>query len=83
MALVLFMKDIEPAIYLIPVKVWETPDQIFIDNDQGERLKHMSNWEIKIFTRGIQELSKYAFGRNGRRKIQVTNGSNIRCYRTC
>lgn len=60
-ALVLFLKDMEPAIYLIPVKTFKIPNKIFIDNDQGERFRHLSNWEIKIFTRGIQELSEFAF----------------------
>ncbi len=60
-ALVLFMKEMEPVVYLIPSKVWENPNQIFIDNDQGERFSHLSNWEIHVFTKAIQELSQYAF----------------------
>jgi len=61
-ALVLFMKDIEPVLYLIPSTQLAKPDDyIFINNDQGERFKHMSNWEIKVFTKGIPELSKFAF----------------------
>lgn len=60
-ALVLFMKEIEPKLYLIPSKVISKPDNyIFIDNDQGERFPHLSNWEIKVFGNGIKELSKYA-----------------------
>jgi len=59
-ALVLFMKDIEPVLYLIPSKQLAKPDNyIFIDNDQGERFKHLSNWEIKVFTKAIPELSKF------------------------
>ncbi len=60
-ALVLFMKDIEPAAYLIPFKVFENPNQYFINNDLGGRFDHISNWEIKIFTKAIPEFSKYAF----------------------
>lgn len=60
-ALVLFMKDIEPVLYLIPSTQLANPDDyIFIDNDQGERFKHLSNWEIKVFTKAIPELSKFA-----------------------
>jgi len=60
-ALVLFMKDIEPVLYLIPSTQLAKPDDyIFIDNDQGERFKHMSNWEVKVFTKAIPELSKFA-----------------------
>ena len=61
-ALVLLMKDMEPVLYLIPSKVLLEPDDyIFIDNEQGERFKHLSNWEIKVFTKAIPELSKYSF----------------------
>lgn len=59
-ALVLFMKDIEPVLYLIPSTQLAKPDDyIFIDNDQGERFSHLSNWEIKVFTKAIPELSKF------------------------
>ncbi len=34
--MVLFMKEMGPVVYLISSKVWETPNLIFIDNDQGE-----------------------------------------------
>ena len=51
----------EPVLYLIPSKILAQPDDYnFIDNDQGERFKHLSNWEIKVFTKGIEQLSKYA-----------------------
>lgn len=63
-ALVLFMKDIEPVLYLIPSTQLAKPDDyIFIDNDQGERFKQFSNWEIKVFTKAIPELSKYALNK--------------------
>ena len=53
-ALVLFMKEIacpefisgDPVLYLIPSKTLAEPDDyIFIDNNQGERFEHLSNWE--------------------------------------
>lgn len=65
-ALVLFMKDIEPVLYLIThyfslffigirecfafpsTQLAKPDDYIFIDNDQGERFKHLSNWETQI-----------------------------------
>lgn len=60
-ALVLFMKDMEPALYLIPSKQLDQPDDyIFIDNEQPERFKHLSNWEIKVFVKGIEKLSEFA-----------------------
>lgn len=60
-ALVLFMKDMEPVLYLIPSKQLAEPDDyIFINNELSDRLSHLSNWEIKVFTKGIPELSKFA-----------------------
>jgi|TARA_R110000782_G_scaffold80846_3_gene159793 hypothetical protein len=60
-ALVLFMKEMEPVLYLIPSNQLAKPDDyIFINNDQGERFSHLANWEIKVFTKAIPELSKYA-----------------------
>ena len=61
-ALVMFMKEMEPVLYLIPSKVLAKPDNyIFIENEQSDRFKHLSNWEIKVFTNAIPQLSKYAF----------------------
>ena len=61
-ALVLFMDDIEPHLYLIPSDVFHHPDSyIYFDNEQGERFKHLSNWEVKIFPEGIKKLSEYGF----------------------
>lgn len=60
-ALVLFMKEMEPVLYLIPSNQLAKPDDyIFINNDQGERFQHLNNWEIKVFTKAIPELSKFA-----------------------
>jgi hypothetical protein len=60
-ALVLLMKDIEPALYMIPSKVFEKPDDyIFVDNEQGEKFSQFSNWEIKVFTKAIPKLHQYA-----------------------
>lgn len=63
-ALVVMLEGIEPAIYLIPTKVFTEPDNyIFFDNEQPERFKHFSNWVIKVFGKGIEKLSEYAFDR--------------------
>lgn len=60
-ALVLLMKDVEPALYMIPSNVFEkSDDYIFIDNEQGERFSQFSNWEIKVFTKSIPKLQQYA-----------------------
>ena len=60
-ALVFVMNEMEPVPLIIPSKVLESPDNyIFFDNEQGERFSHLSNWEIKIFKKSIEELSKYS-----------------------
>ena len=60
-ALVLFMEEIEPVLYLIPTMKLTNPDNhIFIDNDLGENFKYLSNWEIKVFIKAMPELSKFA-----------------------
>jgi hypothetical protein len=61
-ALVFFMKELkEPKLYLIPSKeLAKSDDYIFINNDQGERFQHLSNWGIKIFKKGIKRLSQSA-----------------------
>lgn len=62
--LVILLEDLEPIIHLIPTRVFKEPDNyIFFDNAQSERFEHLSNWEIKVFGKGIEKLSKYAFDR--------------------
>ncbi len=51
----------DPAIYPIPFNVFEHPNHIFINHDQGERFNHLFTWKIKIFTNVISELKKFAF----------------------
>lgn len=63
-ALVLLMKETEPVLYLIPSTIFVNPDNyIFFENEQGERFSYLSNWEIKVFTKAIPELSKYEFSK--------------------
>ena len=49
------------CVILIPSNQLAKPDDyIFIDNEQSEHFSHLSNWEIKVFVKGIPELSKFA-----------------------
>ncbi len=41
--LVLYMKYMEPFSYLIPSKAFETPNDIFVDNEQPAMFQHLSN----------------------------------------
>ena len=59
-ALVLFLEEKELGLYLIPSKTLLAPDDyIFKDNPQSEMFSHLSNWEIKVFKEGMDELNKY------------------------
>lgn len=58
--LVVTMNDMEPAPYLIPSTVFNTPNDIFLNHQQPPALRHFSTWEIKVFTKAIPELSHYA-----------------------
>lgn len=69
-ALVLLMKETEPVLYLIPSTIFKNPDNyIFFENEQGEQFSYLSNWEIKVFTKAISELSKYEFA-NMKKELQ-------------
>ncbi|MFT4092437.1 MAG: hypothetical protein QM640_02270 [Niabella sp.] len=58
--LVLTMNDMKPVPYLIPSTVFNTPNNIFLNNTQSPALRHFSTWQIKVFTKAIPELSRYA-----------------------
>lgn len=61
-AYILLVKGLEPVIHLIPTKVFLNPDEInFFDNNQDERFKHFSNWEILFFKNSIEKLSVYNY----------------------
>ncbi len=63
-ALIIMLEGIEPTMFLVPSKVFLEPDDyIFFDNEQAERFKHLSNWEIKVFVKGMEKLNEYAFDR--------------------
>ena len=57
-AFVAFMKELEPAIYLIPCKAFERPNQFLIDNAQSKRFEHLSNWEIKVIPNQMREFGE-------------------------
>jgi hypothetical protein len=59
-AFVGIMKDIDPAVYLIPCKDFgkDKNDRILIDNTaQSERFAHYGNWEIKMFRNAAKEFN--------------------------
>ncbi|MGJ1261707.1 hypothetical protein [Sphingobacterium spiritivorum] len=58
--LILYMHDMNPVMYLIPSMVFATPNAIFQNHEQPDNLRHFSTWQIKVFTKAIEELSHYA-----------------------
>jgi len=60
-ALLGFIPETEPLVFLIPSKTLSKPDNfIFFDNDVG-RHTYLSNWEIKVFINGMEKLGQYSF----------------------
>lgn len=56
--LVLLIESKAKVLYLIPSTVFLNPNSIFKNNNL--MLEHLSNWEIRVFTNAIPELSKYS-----------------------
>ena len=60
-ALIGFIPNKEPLIFLIPSERLVKPDDfIFFEHIVG-RHTYLSNWEIKVFTKGMEKLGHYAF----------------------
>ncbi len=60
-ALIGFIPNAEPSMFLIPSKNFVNPDNfIFFENNVGQHT-HLSNWEIKVFTNGMKKLGEYVF----------------------
>lgn len=58
-ALIGFIPDKEPLIFLIPSEILVKPDNfVFFENNVGMHT-HLSNWEIKVFTKGMVKLGEY------------------------
>lgn len=59
LALVLVIEKIPRILYLIPSKTFENPDNRIFFNNNVDIMPQLSNWQIKIFTNAIEELSQY------------------------
>ncbi|MBC9798083.1 hypothetical protein [Sinomicrobium weinanense] len=58
-ALVVILQETPTILYLIPSTIFETPDnRIFFENEIPA-MPNLSNWQIKVFTNAIKELSQY------------------------
>ncbi len=58
-ALLGFIPDKEPLIFFIPSKTLSKPDNfVFFENNVGMHT-YLSNWEIKVFTKGMEKLGEY------------------------
>ncbi|WP_394971889.1 hypothetical protein [uncultured Croceitalea sp.] len=60
-ALIGFIPETEPLVFLIPSKTLSKPDDfVFFENNVG-RHTYLSNWEIKVFMNGMKVLGEYIF----------------------
>ncbi|AZQ58093.1 hypothetical protein EJ994_04450 [Maribacter sp. MJ134] len=58
-ALIGFIPEKEPLIFLIPSKTLVKPDGfVFFENNVGLHT-YLSNWEIKVFIKGMEQLGEY------------------------
>jgi len=58
-ALIGFIPNTEPLIFLIPSKTLVKPDDyIFFEHNVGQHT-YLSNWEIKVFANGMGKLGEY------------------------
>ncbi len=60
-ALIGFIPNTEPLLFLIPSKTLAKPDDfVFFEHDVSPHT-YLSNWEIKVFTNGMKVLGEYVF----------------------
>jgi len=60
-ALVGIIAEKEPLVILIPSKTLANPDDyVFFENIVGQH-KYLSNWEIKVFSKGMEKLGEFIF----------------------
>jgi len=58
-ALIGFIPNKEPLIFLVPSETLVKPDGfIFFENNVGMHT-YLSNWEIKVFTKGMEKLGEH------------------------
>ncbi len=58
-ALLGFIPEKEPLIFLIPSKTLAKPDDfVFFENNVGMHT-YLSNYEIKVFSKGMEKLGEY------------------------
>lgn len=60
-ALSLLFEGQPPELYLVPSRVWETPNAVFVSRDYGEGLKSMPEWGLNISQRNMAALEPYRF----------------------
>lgn len=61
-AVVLFLNDEPPHLYLIPATAWCEPDAIFVDHGY-EGKKSKPEWGLNLSKRNLPLMKKFAFGK--------------------
>ncbi|EEG08605.1 conserved hypothetical protein [Pseudogulbenkiania ferrooxidans 2002] len=60
LALGLLFEGEAPKLFLIPSKVWESPNSVFVDRDY-EGLKSKPEWGVNISKKNLPSLEPYLF----------------------
>ena len=58
-AVIGFIPDKEPLIFLIPSETLSKPDNFVFFEHNVSPHTYLSNWEIKVFTKGMEKLGSY------------------------
>jgi hypothetical protein len=62
LALVLFIENEAPRLYLIPATVWNTPNKAFVSRDYGaEGQTSKPEWGINLSMKNLPILAQYEF----------------------
>jgi hypothetical protein len=60
-ALGLLFEGKPPDLYLIPSRVWDTPNTVFVSRDYGDGLKSKPEWGVNISQRNMAALAPHGF----------------------
>ena len=60
-ALGLLLEGNPPELFLIPSRVWETPNSLFVSRDYGKELKSAPEWGLNLSKKNLPLLEPYRF----------------------
>ena len=57
----LLREGMPPELYLIPSRVWESPNSLFVSHDYGEGLKSKPEWGLNLSDKNLPLLKPFRF----------------------